>query len=313
METRAHHILIGLFTVIVVGAALAFALWLGKVDRDRQFHHYDVVFEEAVAGLSKGSTVEFNGIKIGEVDSLRLDPQDPRRVLARIRVDSEAPIRTDTRARLAPAGITGIYTIRLTSGDDPGSKPLRPLDGEVPVIVAEPSPLTKLMAEGGDVMLNVNELLIQARALFSSENAAAVGRTLQHLEQTAGTLAAQREDMGEALRQLALASAQANGMLAEARRMLGTTNRLLDDQGTQTLESAQRAMAAFEQTMQRVDGLVADNRSQFDSGMRGIAELGPAVSELRRTLASLHSITRQLENRPADYLLGLESTREFQP
>lgn len=313
METRAHHVLIGLFTLIVVGAALVFALWLGKIDSDRQFNMYDVVFQEAVAGLSKGSTVEFNGIKIGEVDSLRLDPKDPRRVLARIRVDSTAPIRTDTRARLTPAGITGISTIRLSSGDDPNSTELRPADGEVPVIVAQPSPLSKLLADGEDVMFNVNELLIQARALFSAENAASIGRTLQHLEQTSGALAAQREDMGRALHQLALAGEQANTALAETAKMMNSTTRLLDSQGRQTLESAQRSMAALEQTMQAVNELVAANRGQFDNGMRGIADIGPTLTELRRTLASLRTITRQLEDRPADYLLGLEPTKEFQP
>lgn len=313
METRAHHVLIGLFTLLVVGAALVFALWLGKVDSDKQFDMYDVVFQEAVAGLSKGSTVEFNGIKIGEVSNLRLDPKDPRRVLARIRVDSEAPIRSDTRARLAPAGITGISTIRLSSGDDPNSTELSPADGEVPVIIAQPSPLAKLLADGEDVIFNVNELLIQARALFSNDNAASVGRTLQHLEQTTGALAAQREDMGRALRQLALASEQANAALAEATKMMSATNHLIDTQGKQTLESAQRSMAAFEQAMQTVDKLVADNRGQLDSGMRGIADIGPALTELRRTLASLRAITRQLEDRPADYLLGLEPTKEFQP
>lgn len=313
METRAHHVLIGLFTVLVVGAALSFALWLGKVDSDTQFNLYDVVFEEAVNGLSKGSTVEFNGIKIGEVSNLRLDPKDPRRVLARIRVDSAAPIRSDTRARLAPQGITGIYTIRLSSGNDPGSVALEPRQGEVPVIIADPSPLSRLLANGEDVMVNVNELLMQARVLFSAENAASLGRTLGHLEQTTGALAAQREDMGRALRELARASEQANAALAEATKMMNSTNRLIDTQGKETLQSAQRSMAAFEQAMQTVDKLVADNRGQLDSGMRGIADLGPALSELRRTLASLRTITRQLEDRPADYLLGLEPTREFQP
>lgn len=313
METRAHHVLIGLFTVLVVAAALVFALWLGKIDSDKQFDMYDVVFQEAVAGLSKGSTVEFNGIKIGDVHSLRLDTKDPRRVFARIRVDSEAPIRTDTRARLAPAGITGISTIRLSSGDDPNSTPLRPANGEVPVIVAQPSPLAKLLADGEDVMFNVNELLVQARTLFSPENAASIGRTLQHLEQTTGALAAQREDMGRTLRQLGLAAEQANLALAEAARMMNSTNRLIDGEGRQTLESAQRAMASFEQAMHSVDQLLADNRGQLDSGMRGLADVGPALSELRRTLASLRTITRQLEDRPADYLLGLEPTKEFQP
>ena len=97
METRAHHVLIGLFTVLVVGAALMFTLWLGKSDADRQFDTYDIVFQEAVSGLSKGGTVEFNGIKIGDVVSLSLDPDDARRVIARVRVDSAAPVRTDTQ------------------------------------------------------------------------------------------------------------------------------------------------------------------------------------------------------------------------
>jgi phospholipid/cholesterol/gamma-HCH transport system substrate-binding protein len=37
METRAHHVLIGLFTVIVVTAALLFGLWLAKTSTDQAF------------------------------------------------------------------------------------------------------------------------------------------------------------------------------------------------------------------------------------------------------------------------------------
>ena len=313
METRAHHVLIGLFTVVVIGAALLFALWLAKADSDRQFEVYDIVFQEAVTGLSRGSTVEFNGIRIGEVTGLRLDPQDAHRVIARVRVDSEAPVRTDTRARLVPAGITGISIIRLTSGDDAASTKLQGSDDEVAQIIATPSPMSRLLADGEDVVFNVNELLIQARALFSADNVAGIGRTLQNLEQTTAGLAAQREDVSEALRQLTLASQQANAALAEATRAMGAANRLIDVQGTRTLDSAERSMQAFERAMITLDSLVADNRGQLDSGMRGLAELGPAIGELRSTLASLRTITRQLEDRPADYLLGLEPTKEFTP
>ncbi|MDO9596942.1 MAG: MlaD family protein [Azoarcus sp.] len=313
METRAHHVLIGLFTLIVVGIALLFALWLGKTGSDRQFNFYDIIFEEAVSGLSQGSAVQFNGIKIGEVTNLRLDPNNPRRVLARIRVDGQAPIRSDTRAGLVMAGITGISIIRLSSGDDPNRSELKADDGGIPTILAEPSPISKLLADGGDVVLNINELLIQARSLFSAENSANFSRTLANLEQTTGALAAQRDDMRQALRQLALASEQANTTLAEATRMMGSANRLIDEQGRQTLESAQRSMAAFEHAMQTVDRLITDNRAPLDSGMRGLAEVGPAIAELRSTLTSLRGITRQLEDRPTDYLLGLEPIKEFQP
>ena len=45
----------------------------GKSDADRQFEVYDIVFQEAVSGLSKGGTVEFNGIKIGDVVTARVE------------------------------------------------------------------------------------------------------------------------------------------------------------------------------------------------------------------------------------------------
>lgn len=313
METRAHHVLIGFFTLLVVGAALMFALWLGKTDSDKQFRTYDVVFQEAVTGLSKGSTVEFNGIKIGDVSSLRLDPKDPRRVFARVRVDAEAPVRSDTRARLVPAGITGISIIRLSSGDDPASKPLEGEAGQVPEIVATPSPLSKLLADGEDAMLNANQVLLQARELFSAQNVESVGRMLQSLEQATGAIAAQREDLGRALKELAGASEQANATLAEASKLAKATNRLVDERGVQTLQSAQNAMAAFERAMQNVDALLAENRAQLATGVRGAAELGPALTELQDTLVSVRTIARQLENRPTDYLLGNETMKEFKP
>ena len=101
--------------------------------------------------------------------------------------------------------------------------------------------------------------------------------------------------------------------LTEATKLVGTANRLIDVQGEQTLQSAQRSMAAFEHAMLTVDKLISDNRMQLDSSVRGVAEIGPVLAELRDTLGSLRIITRQLENRPADYLLGLEPVKEFTP
>src|SRR5579871_4609539 len=104
MEPRAHHVLIGLFTVISATAALLFTLWLNKSHNDTELHYYTIVFNEAVRGLSKGSAVQYNGIKVGDVIGLTLDPRDPRKVLARIRVDSNVPVKqTHRRGWYQPA------------------------------------------------------------------------------------------------------------------------------------------------------------------------------------------------------------------
>ncbi len=313
METRAHHILIGLFTLLAACAMLAVTLWLGKSGSDQAPYRYDILFAEAVSGLSRGSKVEFNGIRIGEVTELRLDPQDPQRVYARVSVDQSAPIRTDTSARLVLAGVTGTSFIRLSSGSDSNSRELRPHGSTVPIIKATPSQISKLLNQGEDAVLNVNELLLQVKAIVSTENADSVRRTLQHVEQASATVAEQREDLAQAMRSLAQTSERANAALEQASRLLASSQRLVDEQGTQTLQGAQRSLAALEQTLRSVDQLVVDNRGTIDSGLRGLSELGPALGELRATLASLRAISRQLEDRPADFLLGLEPIKEFQP
>lgn len=308
METRAHHVLIGLFSVIVIGAALLFGLWLAKSGSEGKFNYYDIVFNEAVSGLSQGSSVQYSGIKVGDVAFLRLDPKDPRKVWARIRVVASAPIKQDTTAKLALTGITGTSIIQLSSGT-PASPMLEGKDGKIPVIVATPSPLTQLLSNGEDLMGNINQLIARFSNLLSEENTARISRTLDHLDQATGALSAERENVSAVMQQLAQASRQANAALAQASELMRSANGLLNEQGKGMLENANKTMASLERTSATLDQLISENRHSLDGGIQGLAELGPAVSELRDTLAALRGISRRLEENPANYLLGREKPR----
>jgi phospholipid/cholesterol/gamma-HCH transport system substrate-binding protein len=312
METRAHHVLIGAFTVVVVAAALLFALWLAKSSADRQFSEYDIVFNEAVTGLSQGSAVQYNGIKVGDVTHLRLDPADPRRVLARIRLRGDTPVRVDTHAKLALTGVTGLAIIQL-SGGSPDSPPLTSSDGGVPSIVADPSPLAKLLANGEDLMTNINEVVARASKLLSPENVERIDHTLEHLDQATGVVADQREDIRQLLRELATASKQASATLAQTERLANSANTLVDGQARATLESARNAMASLERATASVDKMLNDNRDALNGGLQGLNEVGPAVRELRDAAGSLRGITRRLDENPAGFLLGRERSKEFVP
>ncbi|PTU74570.1 MlaD family protein [Pseudomonas mangrovi] len=312
METRAHHVLIGLFTVLTVGAALLFALWLAKSSADREFDYYDVIFTEAVSGLSRGGVVQYSGIKVGEVVELKLDPKDPRRVIARVRLNGGTPVRQDTRAKLTLAGITGTSLIQL-SGGTPSSPALTAPPGKVPRIVASPSPFARLLADGEDLMSNVNNLLISANRILSLENAERIDRTLEHLEQTTGAIAGQSDNFAEALEQLALASREGRQAMHQLAQLMDRGNGLLDDQGRSILVDAQKTMASLERSSQRLDLLIESNQGAVDGGLRGLNQLGPALQDLRNTLRSLQGVSRQLEENPADYLLGRDKPKEFQP
>ena len=312
METRAHHVLIGLFSVLVVVGAMLFGLWLAKASMDSTFKDYEVVFNEAVSGLSKGSSVQYNGIKVGDVIELRLDDKDPRRVLARIRLAANTPVKVDTKAKLALTGVTGTSIIQL-SGGDPNSPDLKGKDGKLPEIVASPSPIARLLTDGSDVMANVNMLLHNANALFSEDNVNRVSKTLDNLEQTTTAIAGQRGDISQTLKQLAQVGKQASVTLEQTNVLMRNANGLLSTEGKQMFNSAEQAMNSLQQSTATINKLINNNEDSLNSGLQGLNQLGPAVNELRETLGTLRSISRRLEANPSGYLLGREQNKEFTP
>lgn len=306
METRAHHVLIGAFTLVVVALAVLFALWLGKTSLNRQYSYYDIVFTEAVTGLSKGSPVQYNGIQIGEVSQLKLDPKDPRKVLARIQVAADTPIKVDTRAKLGLLGLTGVAFVQL-SGGAPTSQPLMPTpDNPVPQIKSETSALSALLASGSDVVTSINGILDRLGKIISEQNVARINSTLKSIDQTTSTLAAERDDLRTLIREAAAASKQLNQTLAGA-------NQLVNGPGRQTLDRAAAAMASLQKTTQTLDELLTENQGSLQSGLRGVDQIGPALRELRSTLRDIHQITSQLQANPAGYLLGRDHATEFTP
>ncbi|TKR54736.1 MCE family protein [Allopusillimonas ginsengisoli] len=312
MEPRAHHVLIGLFTVIVAGAALVFALWLGKSYKDVELRQYTVIFNETVRGLSKGSAVQYSGIKVGDVTDLTLDPQDPSKVRARIRIDSNIPIHQDTRAKLVLTGITGTVVIELRGGT-PASPPLEAEGGQDPIIVATPSAISQLLANSDNLSTNLTELVMNAKAILSPETAQSLNSTLASLEQVANAMAEQKDDVSALLKSLTAASRQATVALKQASDLVSTTDALVKNQGTAVLNSAQRAMVSLEKTTASINEIVRNNKKAINGGLQGMNEIGPALQELRRTLASMRTVTRRLEENPANYLLGREKIQEFQP
>jgi phospholipid/cholesterol/gamma-HCH transport system substrate-binding protein len=313
METRAHHLLIGTFAILAFVLGLGFVLWLSKVGADREFTYYNVIFTEAVTGLSKGGLVQYNGIKVGEVVQLKLDPQDPRKVIAYVRIDGGTPIKQDTIAKLGLLGVTGMAFIQL-SGGSPQSPPLVPTDEvPVPIIEAQESALAKLMASGEDIVVSVNDAVLRVGRLLSDENVRHVSETLSHIDSIVTTVSDQREDLGKALNQLADASTQLKSTLTTLNEMASTTNKLVRDEAREVLQSSEKAIASIERVANSTEALLTDNRAALSSFTeQGLRQVGPAIAELRETLQSFKHLTDQLGNSSSP-LIGTDQPKEFKP
>ena len=144
METRANFVLIGAFTLAVIAGGFLFVLWFSGLTHVAQRQTYAILFDGSVAGLSRGSAVQFNGIRVGEVTDIDLVAGDPRRVEVLVEIAGPAPINQDTKARLEVQGLTGSAVIALTGGA-PGSPPLVGKNGAPPVIVGESSEMQNIL------------------------------------------------------------------------------------------------------------------------------------------------------------------------
>lgn len=188
METRANYVLIGAFTIGVVLAAFGFVFWLQGGSRGQATQAIRIVFSGSVGGLAKGSTVSFNGIKVGEALEVRLLPQDPRRVVAVVQVDPSTPLRADTRARLDSAMLTGVSQIAL-SGGSADAPALTPGSGDkMPTIFADSSDIQDMMAAAKQIAQRADDVLQRLDKVVAG-NEGAINRTLANVEAFSKTLA----------------------------------------------------------------------------------------------------------------------------
>lgn len=312
MEPRAHHVIIGLFTVTALAAALIFALWLAKSTTDREYSWFEVGFDRPVSGLSEGNPVLYSGIAVGDVVSLRLDPEDPRHVRALIRVYADVPVKEDTQAGLVLANITGSMSIQLRGGT-PESERLRGSRSAPPLIPAEPSPFSLFLESGEELILQLDQLLTNANRLFSEETVASLNATVSHLETVTRNLPAQQQSFDDLMQRMDAAALQVDETLTTWNTLGTDVTVLIRDRGEGLIDTTESLLTSLDATARRLDRLTADNEAAVDEGLQGFSEVTPAVRELRSSLRQLGRIMRRLEDNPADALLGREPMQEFTP
>jgi phospholipid/cholesterol/gamma-HCH transport system substrate-binding protein len=302
METRAHHVLIGVFTLLVVVGFLVFIYWAGQFAGDRRFAYYDAMFEEAVTGLTTGSPVLYLGIKVGEVAGFRIDPENPNKVsvILKIEIRDDIKVREDTKASLELQGVTGTSIIQLTGGvgDSPVLPQVTSPLGDLPNIDTIQTGLSALFSRAPEVFGRAEETLFELRQLLK-ENREEVSQILANLARITAAFAesddeikrilANSADMSEELRK---ASARLDGLLAkEAPEALRSFSEMARD-GSRLIERNEDAVSAFTE--------------------RGLAQFGTFITEARRLLVSLERVAARLESDPSGFFFGRARAAEIE-
>ena len=307
METKANYVLIGAFTLLVSLFVLMFALWAAKYSSDREWQDYSVLFSEPVTGLAEGSSVAYNGISVGTVKLLRLDPQDPRRVTALLRLYADAPVKVDTFAKIATPSLTGAPIIQLTGGS-PQAKLLREVDtSEAPLIKTEPSALQNIQD-------TANKLVQRVDTLVSEENIASIAASLRAIEDVTGTVAAERAQIAMLLRGLKQNSDQLAVAINSTNGAINGVNRNLVEQLPALTARLDGTLLRLQDATGNANSLLAENRGPIrEFTQDGLAQIGPTMKELRATAREVRILVDNLNESPVGFIRGRNGVREFDP
>jgi len=309
MERDAHYAAVGIATVALLAALAVFTIWLARLQFNNDFDIYDIVFDGPVRGISEGGEVHFNGIRVGEVTDLNLDPKKGDQVIARIRVDATTPVRVTSRAQLAPQGITGLNYIQITAGN-PQSAILKAQypDNVVPVIQSQPSPIAELLSGSGTVLAQTVDALNRINRVLSDDNIRSFSTSVKNVEALSSELEARKGMFAE----LEKALTKANAAISEYQALGVSTRQLIEGDGRQAIaninRAADQAADAAASANRTISGL---ERPVNDFATIGLPQLQQSIQSLEDATRALEGLVEEVRSSPRDFI-GRAPTKEME-
>jgi phospholipid/cholesterol/gamma-HCH transport system substrate-binding protein len=306
MENKSHALAAGGFVLLLSAALVSMAVWLTR--DDRSLISYELAGAVNVSGLQPQANVRFQGVPVGKVSSIKLDPSNRGQVLVGITVDEHAPISNRTYATLAYQGVTGLTFIQLDDAASAGSSPAPARLPPNSRIALRPSLMSKLTDRGEHLLEQLEQSTQRINQLLSDNNQKALITSLTQI----GEAAAQ-------LKQLSMQTGQVLPELAQSSRdtldLVKATSKRVGDSADAARTSAQ-AFQRFSERMnspggtldrvnQATDALIATGQALRINTLPRVDE---AVQSAAFTTHQLGDLTQTLTDNPQALLLGKPGT-----
>lgn len=300
MERNAHYALVGLISMALFVGLMVFVVWLARLQFTKAYDLYDVDFKGPVRGLSSGGEVFFNGIKVGEVTKLSLDRTNPNRVVARVRINSDAPVRVDSTAGLEPLGITGVNYVQISAGTltKPLLKDVTPAN-TVPVIHSTQSQLESLLEGGGTVLARAVDALDRVNRLLSDKNIQTFSGTLDDVHSITTALNEQKQlfaDVDRVVRSLDGVGARVNKLTTDADTLVNGDARRVLAQASDTIAELKATAVEVRGSIKTITGPAGD------FAVTGLPQLTRSVVTLQQAAESLDRLIGEVERNPQQFV-----------
>ena len=310
MNAKTNYTMVGLFVIMSIMLIFVFVIWLIRPTDDTELTSFKIYFTESVSGLNIDSPVKYRGVTIGKVTRMRINPTNVEEIEVNILVDREAPIKTDTVAKLKAQGITGLNYIDLSQGSK--TTPLLCEDGEEELVIKSvPSFLVKVEESFGSVSVNLSKTLHATSVLLREENQVEITKILTHLSSvmTKADKALSEKSIHNFEKLLLSARATVEKMDKTMPKVDGFIEKSVDfeDRVANALSSISKSyltiassLALFEERNRNGD------YSMKESTAEPMKQFGITMREMERTLNEINAILARYGDSPSNMLLQTE-------
>jgi len=299
MDRDVNYVAVGAFVLLVAAMAVSFVFWYTDQQDKRTYRNYEIYFDGSVSGLSAGSPVRYLGVDVGKVKRILLDPQQRKRVLVVVDIDSTAPIDNRTLALLSLQGVTGLLFIDLEQDKQARVAGALPQGLNYPIIRSAPSELEMLLSSLPNLATHVIELVGHFDQVFSDENIRAFNATLENTRRASERLPETLRDAQQLVADMRAASHDVQIAADDIHELAANSEPSLK----RALDNVVQVTEKLASTADRLDSFVAANEpgiSHFTS--QGLPELEQLLREGRDAARDFRDLSRSLKQNPSQLI-----------
>lgn len=313
METRANHLLIGSFVIMLVIAVINFVFWMQKGGVENQTRDYVIYFNGAVTGLSRASQVLFNGIRIGRVRVIELDEKDPRRVRVVVRLNQKAPVRVNSQAQIYSQALTGVAAVQITPGSPDEPLLIVKDKRQLPEITAAPIVTTSLTDAMPEMLGNANLLLKRLNTVVA-DNELSIRKSIKNVEMFSETLAANREDVAGIIADVKALSSRLKATAEKIDYAVDKVSGFFGGEGNTVLEDAKSAAASLKKMAENLEESLGNGPQEVLSMAKTtLREFELFAQDGRRAAQSLDRVLEKMDQNPQSFIFGGKKVPEYNP
>ncbi len=293
--------------ILIVGV-----LWLASGGSlQKKYVMYLAVVEESVAGLNINAPVKYNGVDVGKVKNIRLDPSNPELVRLLFAIERGTPITVDTVAVLKTQGLTGIAYVELDGGAQNAAPLVASADEKYPTIRTKPSLSTRLENILTSVLAKLDNTSSNIDSLLSTENRESFKQSLANIATVTKTIAARQAEIDQGIVNASIAAKNTAQATQKFNPMLDKLAPVID-QLSLTIAQIQRSAIAIEKVSNEA-GIASKSVSKTVESVGAnivhhtdetLPEIQRLLIELNALSASLKRLSEQTERDPASLLRG---------